>query len=39
MDNTGRNTIVKIGIVVNDIEKAAEHYNCIFDLKEKAVVR
>ena len=39
MDNTGRNTIVKIGIVVNDIEKAAEHYNRIFDLKEKAVVR
>ncbi|MCI8711362.1 MAG: bleomycin resistance protein [Ruminococcus sp.] len=40
MENkTGRDRIVKIGIVVDDIEEAAKHYNAIFDLKEEAVVR
>lgn len=40
MENkTGRDRIVKIGIVVDNIEEAAKHYNAIFDLKEEAVVR
>lgn len=31
--------IVKIGIVVKDIEEAAKRYNELFELKEEAVVR
>ncbi|MDD2978435.1 MAG: VOC family protein [Hespellia sp.] len=35
----GTNKVIKIGIVVHDIEEAAEHYNQIFQLQEKAAVR
>ncbi len=38
-DKAGRDKIIKIGIVVDNIEEAAKHYNAIFDLKEEAVVR
>lgn len=38
-NNSGRDRIVKIGIVVDNIEAAAKHYNTVFDLKEEAVVR
>jgi len=38
-DKLGSNQIVKIGIVVNNIEDVAKHYNEIFDLSEAAVVR
>lgn len=38
-EKLGSSTIVKIGIVVRDIEEAAKRYNDLFELEEEAYVR